>query len=99
MSATPIHPSVFFKEIILLKNFTQKEVAKALGVCRLTVNELCQGKRSFTPDTAVKCAKVFGTTPLYWLRLQMQYDLREAEENIDLRQITQLVKRRKRAKR
>ncbi len=39
---------------------TQGKLAKAMGVSRKTVNELCTGKRTVTVDTALVLGKVFG---------------------------------------
>ncbi len=46
---------------------TQGELAKAMGVGRKTVNELCGGRRGVTAETAFLLAKVLGTTPEFWL--------------------------------
>jgi addiction module HigA family antidote len=46
-----------------------------MGVSRRTVNELCNGKRSITVDTALMLAKAFGNTPNFWLNLQQRNDL------------------------
>ncbi len=54
---------------------TQGQLAKAMGVSRRTVNELCNNKRSVTVDTALMLAKVFGNTPDFWLNLQRRNDI------------------------
>ena len=41
------------------------------------VSEIIKGKRRVTADTALRLSKFFGTTPDFWLGLQMEYDLRE----------------------
>lgn len=41
--------------------------------------DLINGRRSFTVETALRLAHYFGTTPEYWLELQMQYDLEQAQ--------------------
>ncbi len=46
-----------------------------MGVGRRTVNELCMNKRGVTSETAFLLAKVFGTTPEFWLNLQIINDL------------------------
>lgn len=50
------------------------ELAKAMGVARRTVNELCENRRGVTAETAFLLAKVLGTTPEFWLNLQMMND-------------------------
>lgn len=54
---------------------TQGQLAKAMGVSRRTVNEICTGKRTVTVDTALMLAKVFDNTPDFWLNLQRRNDI------------------------
>ncbi len=63
------------EEFMVPLGITQGQLASAMGVSRRTVNELCNGKRSVTVDTALMLAKVFGNTPNFWLNLQQRNDL------------------------
>ena len=54
---------------------TQGQLAKAMGVSRRTVNEVCTGKRTVTVDTALMLARVFDNTPDFWLNLQRRNDI------------------------
>ncbi|MEW6078601.1 MAG: HigA family addiction module antitoxin [Thermodesulfobacteriota bacterium] len=63
------------EEFLLPLGITQGQLASAMNVSRRTVNELCTGKRSITVDTALMLARVFGTTPDFWLNLQQRNDL------------------------
>ncbi|MCK5663628.1 MAG: HigA family addiction module antidote protein [Thiotrichaceae bacterium] len=56
-------------------NITQGDLAKALGVSRKTVNELCNDKTGVTADTALMLATVFGNSAEFWLNLQKRNDL------------------------
>jgi len=56
-------------------NMTQQQLADALGITRVRVNEIISGKRSITPDTAFRLAKFFNTTPDFWLNLQLNVDM------------------------
>lgn len=60
---------------------TQGQLAKAMGVGRKTVNELCGDRRGVTAETAFLLAKVLGTTPEFWLNLQLINDLWLAAHN------------------
>lgn len=60
---------------------TQGDLAKAMGVGRKTINELCVGKRGVTAETAFLLAKVLGTTPEFWLNLQFMNDMWLAQHN------------------
>jgi addiction module HigA family antidote len=57
---------------------TQTELAKALGVSRRRVNELVNGRRAITPDTAVRLAAFFGNDPTFWMHLQVAWDMHAA---------------------
>ena len=59
----------------MLKEEFQGELAKAMGVSRKTVNELCGNHRGVTAETAFLLAKVLGTTPEFWLNLQYMNDM------------------------
>jgi len=54
---------------------SQGQLAKVMGVGRKTVNELCMNRRGVTSETDFLLAKVFGTTPEFWLNLQIVNDL------------------------
>jgi addiction module HigA family antidote len=54
---------------------TQGQLAKAMGVSRRTINEICNNKRSVTVDTALMLAKVFGNTADFWLNGQRRNDI------------------------
>jgi len=41
------------------------------------INEIVLGKRAITADTALRLAKVFGTSVQFWMGLQDEYELRE----------------------
>lgn len=72
----PTSVGIMLKEEFLAPlNVSQGELAKAMGVGRKTVNELCGNRRGVTAETAFLLAKVLGTTPEFWLNLQMMNDL------------------------
>jgi addiction module HigA family antidote len=79
------HPGAFLEARFLQPLcISQSQLALELGVSRRRVNELIVGKRSITPDTAVRLAKFFHTDPEFWLLLQMRWDLcqfLEAQKN------------------
>lgn len=54
---------------------TQSELAKALGITRVRLSEILRGKRAITPDTALRLARFFDTTPEFWLGLQTDVSL------------------------
>lgn len=78
----PTSVGVMLKEEFLEPfDITQGELAKAMGVGRKTVNELCCGRRGVTAESAFLLAKVLGTTPEFWLNLQFINDMWLAKHN------------------
>ena len=72
---SPQHPGRFLEKNFLLPlSLTQTDAARLLGVSRRRLNEIVQGHRGITPDTAIRCAVVFGTDALFWLALQSRWD-------------------------
>jgi addiction module HigA family antidote len=66
---------MLLEEFLKPLNMTQRELAQRIGVSYPRVNELVQGKRGVTPDTALRLARLFGTTPVFWLNGQLVWDL------------------------
>jgi len=49
------------------------------------INEIVHGKRGISVDTALRLSKFFGTTPEFWLNLQLKYDLEtEKDKKLDI---------------
>jgi addiction module HigA family antidote len=69
---------MIIEEFMVPLEITQGQLAKAMGVSRRTVNEICTNKRSITVDTALMLAKVFNNTPDFWLNLQRRNDIWKA---------------------
>ncbi len=66
------------EEFLKPLRLTQTALAAAMGVERRLVNELCNGRRAVTVDTALMLARAFGNTPEFWLNLQRRSDLWQA---------------------
>ncbi len=74
----PTHPGEMLREEFLEPlGMSQRELADRLGVHYPRVNELVNGKRGVTPETAVLLARLFGTSAGLWLELQAARDLWE----------------------
>lgn len=72
----PVHPGeVLMEEFIQPLGVTQHKVAVAIGVSPRRINEIVHGKRRISADTALRLARYFGTTDLFWINLQNRYDL------------------------
>ena len=69
----PAHPGEIVKE--RLGSMSISGAAEHLGVSRVTLSRLINGKSGVSAEMAVRLADAFGTTPDLWLKLQMNYDL------------------------
>jgi addiction module HigA family antidote len=79
----PIHPGeVLLEEFIEPLGVTQHKVAVEIGVPPRRINEIVHGKRRITADTALRLARYFGTTDLFWLNLQTRFDLEVERDNL-----------------
>lgn len=71
-----IHPGEILREEFLvplgLKPYT---LARRLRVPRTRIERLVAERTPVTPDTALRLAKFFGTTPQFWMNMQASYDL------------------------
>lgn len=76
---TPTHPGEMLAlEFLAPLGMTQVELAERIGVPFQRVNQIVRRKRAVTPDTALRLARLFRTTPEFWLNLQQAWDLYEA---------------------
>lgn len=75
----PIHPGEILKEELDALGLSAHAFALALAVPANRITAILKGTRGVTADTALRLARYFGTTPQFWLNLQLAYDLRQAE--------------------
>ena len=77
----PTHPGELLRdEVMPAARLTQERLAGLLGVSRRTVNEIVTEKRSLSADMAHRLARLFDTTPDFWLGLQQDVDLWQAAQ-------------------
>lgn len=88
----PITPGeVLLKEFMNPLGISQNKLARDLDVPVGRISDIVQGKRSITPDTALRLAVYFKMTPEFWINLQSRYDLKIAKETL-LRKIERSVR-------
>ena len=75
----PIHPGEVLREEFLEPlELSPHALSVALRVPAPRINDLARERRSVTPDTALRLARYFKTTPQFWMNLQASYDLKIA---------------------
>ncbi|TLU83422.1 MAG: HigA family addiction module antidote protein [Chlorobium sp.] len=76
----PLHPgTVLLEDFLNPMNITETRVAEDIHIPVSRINEIISGKQSVTANTALRLARYFGTPPEFWLGLQMDYDLKVAQ--------------------
>ncbi|MHB2026784.1 MAG: HigA family addiction module antitoxin [Elusimicrobiota bacterium] len=79
----PEHPGeILREEFIEPLGLTQEKLADALGISFRRVNEIVNGKRGVTAETALLLADYFRTTATLWMNLQAGYDLYAARKRL-----------------
>ena len=79
----PIHPGEVLREEFLIPlGMSAHALALELKVPAPRINDIVRERRAITPDTALRLARYFGTTPQFWLNLQTSYDLKIAEREL-----------------
>jgi addiction module HigA family antidote len=72
----PTHPGeMLLEEFLKPLGMTQSDLARRIHVSFPRVNEIINGRRGITPDTALRLSKLLGTTPEFWLNGQRNWDL------------------------
>lgn len=78
----PPHPGETLKEDVLpALGLTVTQAAEQLGVARVTLSRMINGRAAISADMAIRLAQWLGGSAEIWLRLQLQYDLWHAEKN------------------
>lgn len=74
-----VHPGAVLKDELEELGITPTEFARQIDVPANRVSQIIAGKRGITGDTALRFGHWFGTDPQFWLNLQAQWDLVQAE--------------------
>lgn len=76
----PIHPGEVLREEYLVPlGMSANALAMELHVPAPRINDVVRERRAITPDTALRLARYFDTSPEFWMNLQTTYDLKQAE--------------------
>lgn len=72
----PTHPGeMLLEDFLKPMRMTQTELADRIHVSYPRVNEIINGRRGVTPDTALRLSRLFGTSAEFWLNGQRNLDL------------------------
>jgi antitoxin HigA-1 len=88
----PMHPGEVLKELYLdPMEMGAIALAQRLGVPRTRIERLVKGTTGMTPDTALRLARAFTTTPAYWMNMQINFDMHLASKEVDVSGIHPLI--------
>jgi addiction module HigA family antidote len=74
---SPVHPGeILLEEFLRPIGVSVYALAKRAGVPGTRIHEIVHERRAISADTAIRLGAVLGTTPEFWLGLQMSYDLK-----------------------
>ena len=81
-SLPPVHPGEIMREDILPETgLSVTAAAKALGISRQMLHEILAERRPLSAVMCLKVARLFGSSPEMWMRLQATYDLKRAAQD------------------
>src|ERR1700733_10881147 len=66
---------VLREEFLLPLKISQHALAMKIHVPATRIGEIVNGRRSITPDTALRLGRFFGNSPEFWMNLQQMHDL------------------------
>lgn len=77
----PPHPGEVLKDGVFAEGaVTVTDAAAALGVTRVALSRVLNGRAAISAEMAVRLSRWLGTGPEVWLNMQAQYDLWKAEQ-------------------
>lgn len=83
-----IHPGEYLAETLEELGMSQAQFAKVIGVSPMRVSHVVKGARPVTAELALLFGRAFDQTPQYWLNLQADFDLKNAEASIGERLVS-----------
>ncbi len=76
----PVHPGEILREEYLAPlGMSVNALAGALHVPTTRMNDIVRERRGISADTAMRLARYFGTSERFWLNLQLEFELRQAQ--------------------
>jgi addiction module HigA family antidote len=80
-----IHPGEFLSETLQELGISQAEFARAIGISPMRVSHVVCGTRPATAELALLFGRFFDQSPRYWMNLQADFDMKDAEARIGKR--------------
>jgi addiction module HigA family antidote len=88
----PIHPGEILREEFLKPlEISGYRIAKDIAVPAIRISQILNAQRAISVDTALRLARYFDTSPEFWLRLQIRYDI-ENQSDTTLKKICKKIR-------
>ena len=91
--AEPSHPGESLKDELQARGISQRKVAGIIGMPYTAFNEIINGKRSITTDTALKIEAATGITANLWIGLQSDYNMQTARRDTRLSAVLEQIRK------
>jgi len=79
----PVHPGEILREEFMKPlGLSMNKLALDLRVPVTRIAEIVHERRAISTDTALRLGRYFNTTPVFWMNLQVRYDLEVAEDEL-----------------
>lgn len=75
----PAHPGEVLREY-MPENLSVTDAAKHLGVTRVALSRVLNCKAGISAEMDLLLADALGTSPGFWSRMQVQYDIWQAKQ-------------------
>lgn len=91
----PPHPGSMIRDVIeglkeeTGETFTNRQIAEGLGITPKTLSNILNEHQGISSEMAIRLARAFGSTPGFWLKLQLDYELWKAEKKVNQSEIRQ----------
>lgn len=80
---TPIHPGqILLNQFLVPLELSQNQLARDIDVTATRINDVVNGHRPITVDTAMRLSRYFGNSPQFWLNLQQRFDISVAKRDL-----------------
>ena len=89
----PIHPGEMLKDELEARGMSQRKFAGLIGMPYTAFNEIINGKRPITTDTALKIEAATGISANIWVGLQADYNMQTARRSNKLSAVLENIRK------
>ena len=89
----PIHPGEMLKDELEARGLSQRKFAGLISMPYTAFNEIINGKRPISTDTALKIEAATGISANIWIGLQTDYNMQMARQNNKLAAVLENIRK------